>query len=176
MEQWRDIPGYEGRYQVSDQGRVKSVPHRVRLVVHGVETTRLSPGRMLKPGRCRSGHLSVALGKGNSKMVHGLVLTAFVGARPEAQEALHLNHTPSDNRLCNLRWGTRSENVAMDYAVGTRGAEDAHPQAKITRQHIPAILDLRARGLTQAEIGLRVGVSDSVICNILQGKHWTTAR
>ena len=120
MENWKDIPGYEGRYQVSDLGRVRSVAHRVRLVCHGVETTRLSPGRVLRPGPTNSGHLSVALGKGNSKGVHTLVALAFLGPRPAKHEVLHLDHNPANNTVGNLKYGTRSENVAMDYQVGVR--------------------------------------------------------
>jgi hypothetical protein len=52
--------------------------------------------------------------------VHRLVLLAFVGPCPAGHEVLHLNHQPADNRLENLRYGTRSENIAMDWAVGTR--------------------------------------------------------
>lgn len=120
MEIWKDIPGYEGRYQVSNAGNVRSLAHRVRLVAHGKETTRLSPGRILKPGPQQSGHLSVAIGKGNSRQVHQLVLEAFVGPCPEGCEVLHLNHNPADNRLENLRYGTRSENLRMDYVAGRR--------------------------------------------------------
>lgn len=120
MEIWKDIPGHEGRYQVSNMGRVRSLAHRVRLVAHGKETVRLSPGRVLKPGRQQSGYLSVAIGKGNSRQVHQLVLEAFVGPRPAGCEVLHLNHKPADNRLENLRYGTRSENLRMDYAAGRR--------------------------------------------------------
>jgi len=120
VETWRNVPGHEGRYQVSDEGRVRSIPHRVRVVVRGREATRLSPGRLLRPGAQKSGHLSVAIGKGNSRQVHQLVLEAFVGPRPAGHEVLHLNHTPSDNRLANLAYGTRSENLRMDYAAGVR--------------------------------------------------------
>ena len=120
-EQWRPVVGHEGAYEVSDQGRVRSLPHRVRLVVRGgVETSRLSPGKVLRPGRCLSGHVSVAIGKGRSVSVHVLVLTAFVGPRPAGYDILHLNHDPADNRLENLRYGTRSENLRMDYENGSR--------------------------------------------------------
>jgi hypothetical protein len=120
MEVWKDIPGHEGEYQVSDMGRVKSMPRRVRLVASGIETTRLVSERILRPGKTASGHVSVALGLGNSRLVHQLVLEAFVGPRPERHEVLHLNHIPSDNRLVNLKYGTRSENLRMDYAAGKR--------------------------------------------------------
>lgn len=120
MEQWKDIPGYEGRYQVSDHGNVRSLPHRVRLVAHGKETTRLSPGRPLRPGRRPSGHTTVSLGRGKSVGVHQLVMLAFVGPCPDGCEVLHLDHNPANNGAANLRYGTRSENLAMDYEVGAR--------------------------------------------------------
>ena len=119
-ENWKDIPGFEGRYQASDAGRVRSVDRRVRLVAHGVETTRLARGRILRPAPSRSGHLSVVLGRSNTRGVHTLVMRAFVGEPPEGNEVLHLDHNPTNNALANLRYGTRSENMRMDYAAGKR--------------------------------------------------------
>lgn len=110
-EQWRDIPGYEGRYQVSNEGRVRSLEHRVRLVVRGIETTRRVPPKILKPGRSgECGHLSVALGKGNSVLVHILVMLAFVGPRPDGADVAHGDGNAANNRLSNLRYATRGQN------------------------------------------------------------------
>jgi hypothetical protein len=125
MEEWRDIPGFEGRYQVSDLGRVRSLDHRVRLVAKGVETTRLSPSRVLRPAPHKSGHLMVMLGRKNNKDVHVLVARAFIGDPPPGHEVMHANHTPSDNRLSNLSYGTRSENLKADYAAGNRSQKRA---------------------------------------------------
>lgn len=119
-EIWLPVPGFEGRYEVSDLGRVRSLDHRVRLVVRGIETQRRVSGRILRPGPTRSGHVSVAIGKGNSRLVHQLVLEAFEGPCPAGLEVLHRNHVPSDNRLANLTYGTRSENIKMDYRDGRR--------------------------------------------------------
>lgn len=124
-EQWRDVPGFEGRYLVSDQGRVRSLDHYVRTGPGG-KGARLVRGRLLRPGPARSGHLSVAIGKGNTRQVHQLVLEAFfVGPLQPRLEPLHLNHNPADNRLENLRYGTRSENIKMDYAAGRRQVDRA---------------------------------------------------
>ena len=125
-ETWKPVAGHEDAYEVSDLGNVRSLERRVRLVTRQAgETTRSVPPRMLRPGSTRSGHLSVAISKGNSRLVHQLVMEAFVGPRPQDCEVLHLNHDPTDNRLENLKYGTRSENLRMDYAAGKRVVSEA---------------------------------------------------
>jgi len=106
MEVWKLVPEYDGKYEVSDQGRVRSFQ-------------RYPQGIILRPGRMPSGHLSVALGRGNSQCVHKLVLLAFVGVAPAKHECRHLNGDPADNRLENLCWGTRSENINDAVRHGT---------------------------------------------------------
>lgn len=121
MENWKDIPDYEGRYQVSDTGSVRSLDAWV-LYTGEVKGPYYSfrKGRLLKPGRMPGGHLSVSLGTRNSQCVHKLVLIAFIGAAPAGCECLHRNGVPNDNRLDNLHWGTRSENMKDAYAHGAR--------------------------------------------------------
>lgn len=149
-EQWKPIPGYEGRYEVSDQGRVRSLTRRVRLVTRaGNETHRLSKGRLLRPGRTRTGHVTVALGRGNSRPVHQLVLEAFVGPRPQAPkgsliDVLHLNGIPDDNRLENLRYGTRAENIRQDLEAGIRKIS-AFQQQRMYEGRIACGMYLRKR-------------------------------
>lgn len=128
-ELWRDIPGYEGRYQVSDLGNVRSLDRYVRLVTRQAgETRRLARGKLLRPAVRKSGHLCVALGRvaagATTVDVHRLVMLAFEGPCPHGNEVLHLNHNPADNRHINLKYGTRSENLKMDYQVGSRSV---HP-------------------------------------------------
>lgn len=107
-ERWLPVVGYEGRYEVSDLGRVKSV---ARTDCYG----RRRAERFLRPRVGARGHLSVALyadGIRDGYQVHSLVLAAFVGRCPEGMEGCHWNDIPADNRLENLRWDTRSANVA----------------------------------------------------------------
>lgn len=111
MEQWRDVPGFEGRYQVSDEGRVRSVDRRVRLVVHGLETTRLARGRVLRPARGTHGYLTVVLGRdGGTKHVHQLVALAFIGPRPPRADVAHNDGSRTNNHAGNLRYASRAEN------------------------------------------------------------------
>jgi hypothetical protein len=119
-EVWKAIPGYEGIYEVSDQGKVRSLDRAIFCSgkVKGSYLSR-KKGRMLRPGPSNYGHLSVVLGRRNTRMVHDLVLRAFMGAPTAKQECRHLNGDPTDNRLANLRWGTRSENILDAVSHGT---------------------------------------------------------
>lgn len=106
-EKWLPIPGYEGSYEVSDQGRVRAL---ARLDTIG---RRRNP-KVLSPRRAQSGHLFVALRADNQRTtwaVHVLVLTVFVGPRPSKMDCCHWDDDPANNHLTNLRWGTRSENI-----------------------------------------------------------------
>ena len=107
-EKWRPIQAHPG-YEVSDQGRVRLVVLRGR---------RLAEPRILKiwDGRgSRSGanpRASVSLGDRSRKAsVAALVCEAFIGPRPDGLFILHWNDDPWDNRLANLRYGTRQQNA-----------------------------------------------------------------
>ncbi|WP_136244753.1 NUMOD4 domain-containing protein [Mycobacterium intracellulare] len=112
-EQWRAVVGYEGLYEVSDHGRVRSLD---RTIPHNLwpHTSRTIRGRMLTPNTRRPhGYQTVQLcrnNKVNRAEVHWLVLEAFVGSRPPGMFGLHWDDDGSNNRLSNLRWGTNREN------------------------------------------------------------------
>lgn len=110
-EHWRPVPGYEGLYEVSDHGRVRSLDHRT-VGKDGIE--RPYRGRVLKPRIQRYGHYKVVLYKGDSKkseFVHRLVLMAHDRLPKDGEIACHKNDQPDDNRLTNLYWGTYSSNT-----------------------------------------------------------------
>jgi hypothetical protein len=125
-EAWLPIPGYAG-YEASSLGRIRSVD---RLVYYDASYranayARIMKGRVLRPAihaapQNSSGHLMVMCGRSKRADVHVLVCLAFHGSRPDGMEVLHDNHNPADNRPGNLRWGTRSENLKMDYAHGVK--------------------------------------------------------
>ena len=110
-EIWKDIPGYEGRYQASTLGRIRSLDRVVVDEMYEKKRTRFYRGRILKHSTHPSGHLMVHLGNSSPQKVHRLVLATFVGPCPDNCEVLHQNGIPSDNRLSNLRYGTRTENI-----------------------------------------------------------------
>lgn len=113
QERWLPVVGYEGLYEVSDQGRVKSLE---RKVAYKDGRVRVNPARLRNPKPRPDGRLQLKMvhpdKPDRNVLLHRMVLEAFVGPCPEGMECLHENDNPQDNRLVNLRWGTRSENQA----------------------------------------------------------------
>lgn len=113
MEQWKDIEGFEGLYQVSNKGRVKSLGNN-----------KLRKEKILKGGKGTCGHLLVHLckdGKQAHKYIHRLVAQAFLPNPQNLPEVNHKDENPSNNQVSNLEWcdckyninyGTRNQRVA----------------------------------------------------------------
>jgi hypothetical protein len=117
-ENWRDVPGWGGYYQVSDHGRVRSVDR----IVESKRGHRRYRGKIIQPAVKETGHLTVSLYRdcsGSRKGIHTLVAAAFLGPCPDGMEVCHRNSIPSDNRPVNLRYGTRQSNVQDMIAHGT---------------------------------------------------------
>lgn len=139
-EEWKAIPGYEGKYEVSSRGQVRSLS---RLDARG----RRRAEKMLSPRVAKSGHLFVALygldGR-NDFAVHVIVLEAFVGPRPDGMDACHWNDVPCDNRVDNLRWGTRANNAQDcvrngNHVMANRThCPQGHPYTLENTYHYPA--------------------------------------
>ncbi len=173
FEIWRDIPGYEGAYQVSSLGRVRSLPRMVPVFRDSGEVAyaRPCPGMILRQAVCdRAGHVSVHLGKHCRGIpVHQLVMLAFHGAPPPGMEAMHLNGNPRDNRPENLRYGTHSENMIDMYRIGKGNL-------KLTPEAVRQIRFGLYCGWSPRELAAVYGVSSSCIRNIMKGRRymWVT--
>lgn len=110
-EQWLPIVGYEGIYEVSDHGNVRSLDRQSPDHRGGVRNFK---GKMLRPGRDSNGKLIVILsrnGKVHSARVHRLVAESFLGPAHEDAEVCHKDDQNENNHVSNLYWGTRSDNL-----------------------------------------------------------------
>lgn len=115
MEEWKPVTGYEGRYEVSTEGSVRSLLSR----------------KILRTSSNKRGHLRVKLyagghGSGRTLLVHRLVMLAFAGPQPEGHEVCHRDGNPTRNMCSNLRWGTKRDNTLDSVTHGT------HPMARKT--------------------------------------------
>lgn len=169
-EQWKAIPGLEGRYEVSSLGRVKSL---------------LRGERILLLCQRKTGYLTVIVG-GKSRRVHRLVLEAFVGPCPDRMQACHWNDIPDDNRIENLRWDTRDANFADQrrnasnkprrsrQTHGGFGRGAAHIHSKLTEAQALAILNEDRR--SNRVLAKELGVSPSTVAQIRTGRKWACLR
>lgn len=166
-EIWKDIPGYEGKYQVSNMGRVKSLSRIIQGRNQFGSFEWRSPELYLRPGRAdKYGHLSVVLNNPRkSRLVHQLVMLAFVGEPPEGMCVLHSNGNASDNRLSNLRYDTQSENVLDVY-------RQRKAWKKLTVEDVGGIRFGLSCGISCTELGRMFGVGHQAISKIKNGERY----
>ena len=172
-EIWRDIPGYEGRYQASNLGRIKSMARCVRRVDSrtGKDTSFMIKEKILKASRFnKTGHISVFLRdeqnpKGIGKPVHQLVAATFIGKKSPQLLVLHRNGNPNDNSLSNLHYGTKSENGEDRYRHANAGL-------KLTTDDVIEIRKLIKLGISQREIARQFNVSDTTVYYIKRGERF----
>lgn len=127
-EEWRPVVGFEGLYEVSNHGRLRSV---ARTITRHNGRTQPIPQRILKLKPNPQGYWRIGLTKELADrqvfhFVHRLVLEAFIGPCPDGMQCRHLDGNPGNNFVTNLRWGTSSENNLDKVGHGT------HPQARRT--------------------------------------------
>ncbi|MEP7309163.1 MAG: HNH endonuclease signature motif containing protein [Acidobacteriota bacterium] len=163
-EEWRVVPNFP-KYEASSIGRVRS------NAVNG-------KNRVLKAALCGKGpakYWYVSLSGDHrpfTRVVHQLVLEAFVGPRPKDAVSRHLDGYRLNCRLSNLTWGTPKENMADRRKHGHGNNGEGNPKAKLT---LAQVSEIRSRALTKAEIrelATQLGVRVGTIQNILSWKSW----
>lgn len=125
-ETWRPVVGFEEYYEVSDLGRVRSLP-RTWMTGFGERT---KPMTMMRPGPGKNGYLTLMFkveGRRVPRTVHSLVAEAFIGPRPPKHDVCHCNGIKTDNRAVNLRYDTRTGNALDTVKHGHHaGANKTH--------------------------------------------------
>ena len=164
MEIWKNIPGYEGLYEVSNTGKIRN-----------------RHGKILKCRLNKWGYCNVTLSKNNTQntySVHRLVYISFMGEIPEGYEVNHINEIKTDNRLENLniltragnnRWGTHYERVSK--AMKGRLLNRSDQSKKIVQLNRNGEIIHIYPSLAEAE--RKTGVSDSSIWGVCNGYHKT---
>lgn len=168
IEIWKDIKGFEGIYQVSNFGRVKSL-ERFRKGKNGCLVT--VKERILKQGIIRNGYYNVILCKNSIEknyLVHRLVWIAFNGSIPEGYDINHLNEKKFDNRLENLNLMTHREN--LNY--GTRNERSAKKRANGVLQFTLDNILVKEYPSTK-QVERELGFAQGNIVNCCNGKHKT---
>lgn len=171
-EIWKPVVGFEGRYSVSNFGRLRAHDW---VTVSSNGRRRLFPARIMSPPTYSNGYVVATLMKNRTpvrKGLHAIVCEAFISCRPVGCFAAHGNGVRDDNRLENLRWATSFENEADKLIHGTdlRGAR--HHQALLDVSDVREIRRRRALGEQPASIARSFPVSRSCVQKICMGKIW----
>jgi hypothetical protein len=156
--EWRTIVA-SPNYSVSDQGQVQNMKY----------------ARHLKPMSGTNGRTHITLpinGKFMAREIHVLVCEAFHGPRPQGLEVSHIDGDLTNNAANNLCWETRSENLVRRIGHGTMDRDFDNSRASLTPESRDQVFALRLTGLTQSEIGLKLGVSQTTIYRVLNGKRY----
>lgn len=163
-EIWKDIPGYEGWYKVSNFGRVRSLD---RYVNGKSSTKQIRKGRILKPCVHSCGYLYLTFSiekKRKYLFIHRLVYEAFNGPIPEGMQVNHINENKTDNRLENLNLMTPKENINW----GTHNK-------RVSEKHLKPVLQFTLDGelvreWDSMEEAHKNGFEKANICNCCRGK------
>ena len=158
-ENWKDVPGYEGAYEVSDAGRVRS----------------LLSNRILKPYKTNNGRNIVSLYKDGLRqrfLVYRLVLITFVGHPDEGQVACHNDGDRTNDQLSNLRWDSQSRNCADKEDHGTAQVGERHGRAILKDSDVIEMRRMYANGYRQTEIARKFNYCISNLGRILRRESW----
>ena len=167
-EEWKAVPGYEGLYQVSDQGRVRSLDRKVTDKSGRVMSFK---GTDLKQIKDHKGRLCVNLRKNNTPkrmFVHYVVALTFIGERPEGYHVCHINGDHTDNKLTNIRYDTVSQNQIDMYRYGKKSSV-----GKLSIEQVLEIRKLFDTGdYTRAKLGEMFDVSGAHVGRIISRKFF----
>ncbi len=175
-ELWKPVVGWERSYEVSSQGRLRSIDRTVEYIRAGQPRTMRLPQRLLKPPVSIYGYHFVILSeepRRKTVTIHILVCEAFHGSKPDPTwEVAHLNGTRADNRSENLRWVSPKENQSHRVAHGThiRGEDIVHAvMSEITAKEI---LERFRAGTRQRDLMREFGFKRGTIWALVRGKSW----
>lgn len=167
-EVWKDVVGYEGRYQVSDLGRVKSLPNKRRkteIIMKQAKYAR-TEHRVINLTSEVSGSWKQRL-----HYVHRLVLEAFRGPCPAGMESCHNDGNPTNNRLNNLRWDTDKSNQADRLKHGTSNRGSQNPSSILNEVDV-GVIKTRLKTESLRAIADDYGVSHLTIKAIRNNQNW----
>jgi hypothetical protein len=170
QEIWKNVPGYENMYQVSNLGKVKSLARYKKAKSNSKSLTK---EKLLRFTRGIDGYISYELNKNSIRKnfkAHRLVAMAFIPNPENKPQVNHINGVKDDNRVENLEWNTASENVRHSYKTGLASNKgERHPLSKLNNSQV---LKIRNDNRKLIEIASEYNLSMTTISEIKKRKTW----
>ena len=168
-EIWKEIPGYNGIYFVSNKGRVKSVDH----YLDGRRGSGKQNGRFLKFQKDKKGYLRASLSLNKKRFqtgVHRLVANAFIPNPDNKPQVNHKDGDKENNNDWNLEWNTNQENQihAVLNGLVKPNYGEKHHMAKLSNADVLKVRQLHSIGFTNKELSKDFGVSEPAMSKILR--------
>lgn len=175
MKAWKAVEGYEGKYEVSSCGEVRSLRRAVNS--KGAATQRMTGGKLMRLTTMTAGYLYVNFsvdGRRRMHAVHRLVAAAFIGPIAQGMTVNHKDGIKSNNTAENLEIVSHAANLEHAVGIGLRRVKrDDNPNSKLTVRQVNRIKKLLALNvLSHREIGAMFGVKGPAIWKIASGRHW----
>lgn len=177
-EEWRSVVGYEGFYEVSSFGNVRSLDRRVPAKVGNGRQywgTRLHRGKELRPSGHRKHYLKIEAcvdAKQHTMLVHKMVADAFLGERPDGMEVNHIDGNKHNNVASNLEYVTKSENMAHAISTGLVPMGESRSTSKYKEAQVRWALALVNSGVSIKEAAGQTGIRAGRLSKIRRGKTW----
>lgn len=164
-EEWRSVLGMEGRYEVSNHGRIRTLTtYRPSLYLS-----------IIKPWKTGRGYLSVSFRDGENRIshsVHRLVMATFVGPCPAGHQVAHHDGCRTNNHLSNLRYATPQSNIDDRHRHGRTARGSRNGASVLDEAAVKTILNLKDCGFSAGDIAHLACVQTSAVQRIWNGESW----
>ena len=169
-EKFKDIEGYEGLYQVSNLGRVKSLERYIKISSGGIKKIK----ETILKFSTRNGYSIVMIyknKKGYRKSVNRLVAETFIPNFKNKPQVNHIDGNKLNNVVENLEWCTQKENIEHSYRLGSSKVGQDRLKSKLSNSDV-FLIKYNSDELNQTKLALQLGVSQTLIHNIRKNKTW----
>jgi hypothetical protein len=168
---WKDIPGYEGEYQASKCGRIKSID---RVIVTKNGQLRKYKGSERKPQKHSSGYLAINLRQSDQHLWHRLIALTHHEKAADKSFVNHKDGNKLNNHSDNLEWSTRQENETHAYSTGLKNSTGSNnTMAKLNEKKVIEIRSLISDGIDKAIVAKQFNVHKGTIDRVVSRRIWT---
>jgi hypothetical protein len=174
QEIWKDVPGYEGFFNISNLGRIETVSRKVKN--NNYKGVRISKKRILQPFLMKNNYYAIKLcvnGVNKKFYLHRLIAQAFIPNPKNKREINHIDGNKQNNNILNLEWVDRKENITHALMTGLLKTGEQCPWHKLTEKQVKKIRSEYIPFINgYKNLGKKYGVSWQTIVSIIKNKSW----